>query len=1461
MKRFELLIKFVLRGHDYRRGFYLLTALLGVFLFSLSFSARGQNSCTTKLIDSASLQYHEDILEELEMFYSEHINTTIFWHNLRNEFKGSDKEYEPIRDRLVVKCYELYSAFGAKCLEKNTISEEDKIAVKENIIKELQALQNELILNPPTPLSLTPHPTPAPPLECENLDFEKCDFTGWQLFQGNVISSSSVAPPPAAFSYINVTPTATYGTNFPILNLNANREGLQHNMISVPGVDPNVPIQMIKPGGGCSAIIGDGFGAQWRAASIKRSIVVTPSNYNFYYSYAVVMQNPNHSQTDQPYFRIRLYDANNQSIDCAKYDVYAGNGDPDWLVKGNGGNTLNYVDWKSAFIPLQAYIGQTLTIEFTVGDCNQGGHACYAYIEGECDVPVKLSDTAACKGHPVLITAPAGAKSYLWSTGETSSTITVEQQGEYWVRMEGTAGGCFAYDTVHVGTYDVSTANFSMDTVCEGSATHFTDKSFPANSINTWKWDFQNTGATNSSVQNPNNVYPASGNYNAKLTITNVHGCEDDTTRQIFVAPKPVAAFSSNAVCASDSTTLTNQSTGVITKYKWDFLNNNQFTASTANAKYKYVSTATAKLKVTTQYGCADSITHPINLNPLPIASFTQPDVCQPSSMPFTNTSSMSNGSIVSWQWNFGDGSTDNTQNPSHAYTNYGSKSVKLKVSSNLGCFDSTTKTVKVFEKPIINFTTANVCEKLSSALTNNSTLNSLATFATWQWDILNDGSSEYSTKNAAHLFNTAGTYRIMLKGTTNEGCWDTISKSLTIYPLPHADFNSTFVCKGKATQYTDKSTGNIATWHWDFDNNNSIESTVQNPSYNFVSNGNFNSKLKITTDKGCSDSIVKATVVHPLPVASYSATSVCFPLPITFSNTSSVSAGNITYQKWKFTNDADTSNNFNPAKSFANHGTFNVKLFVRTDSGCVDSITKPVIYFEKPSVDFTANDLCANATLNLNNTSSVSSSTFSEWKWDIDNNNSTEYTTKNGSHKYSQAGLKTIQLIGKTSQGCLDTMVKTLNVHPLPAADFTPIPKCINDSADFTNTSTISSGTIINHQWNFNDGNLSAAAHPKNKFNSEGIKAVRLIITSDKNCKDTADKSVEIYPLPQPQFTADAVCLNTSTSLKNNSTISSQFTPNQISSQVWKFDNSQSTSAAQPQHMFTSAGTHNVKLIVTSSHNCIDSITKPIVVNPLPSPKFTSTTPAGCAQWCVDFTNNTTISSGSIKNYTWGFGDGATASVPSASHCFDNAGNTPLSFDIPLSATSDKGCTKDTTIMQMITAYPITNADFTFTPGELTEDNNLVFFTNSSSGETSWLWKYDDGGSDIIENAQHKFTTVGLHTITLVVNNPYNCMDSITKTIDQKPVWSYHIPNAFTPNGDGKNDKFYVYGYNIIDFKLYIFNRWGELIFTSYDINEGWNGIYNGDLVQIDTYVYKAYLTDIFGDKHTEVGIVNCIR
>lgn len=318
----------------------------------------------------------------------------------------------------------------------------------------------------------------------------------------------------------------------------------------------------------------------------------------------------------------------------------------------------------------------------------------------------------------------------------------------------------------------------------------------------------------------------------------------------------------------------------------------------------------------------------------------------------------------------------------------------------------------------------------------------------------------------------------------------------------------------------------------WLLGNGTSTITTVQKVLFktqtmSLLTMGSFSSKLKITSDKSCSDSIVKTAIVHPLPTAAYSATNVCIPYPAVFTNVSSVSPGNINYQKWRFTNiDNDTSNSLNPTKIFATHGTYNVKLLVRSDSGCVDSISKPVLYFEKPVVDFTIEDMCANSTAFLINTSSVNTSTFANWKWDIDNNNTTDYSSKNMSHKYAQHGQKTIQLIGTTVQGCIDTMAKTMLVHPLPLADFSPTPNCVTDSLSFADGSSIASGSITNYNWNFNEGVGAASKNPKKKFSSEGNKQVRLIITSDKNCKDTVDKPVIVYPLPQPNFSTTPVCL-----------------------------------------------------------------------------------------------------------------------------------------------------------------------------------------------------------------------------------------------------------------------------------------------------------------------------------------------
>ena len=124
-----------------------------------------------------------------------------------------------------------------------------------------------------------------------------------------------------------------------------------------------------------------------------------------------------------------------------------------------------------------------------------------------------------------------------------------------------------------------------------------------------------------------------------------------------------------------------------------------------------------------------------------------------------------------------------------------------------------------------------------------------------------------------------------------------------------------------------------------------------------------------------------------------------------------------------------------------------------------------------------------------------------------------------------------------------------------------------------------------------------------------------------------------------------------------------------------------------------------------------------------------------------------------------------------------------------------------------------------------------------------------------------HEYTSAGEYEVILVAFNEIGCPDSIKMKLTIGDDYALYAPNVFTPDGDGINDKFLVRGFNILEFKLMIFNRWGELIHTSYDMREGWDGKYEGIDSQIDVYVYKLLFRDVFNRPHVKYGTVTLVR
>jgi len=287
----------------------------------------------------------------------------------------------------------------------------------------------------------------------------------------------------------------------------------------------------------------------------------------------------------------------------------------------------------------------------------------------------------------------------------------------------------------------------------------------------------------------------------------------------------------------------------------------------------------------------------------------------------------------------------------------------------------------------------------------------------------------------------------------------------------------------------------------------------------------------------------------------------------------------------------------------------------------------------------------------------------------------------------------------------------------------------------------------------------------------------------------------------------------------------------------------------------------------VTLTDNCgtpAVTATVTVTVNPLPVVTFSGIDTTGCAPLTVTFTNNTT---GSV-NCSWNFGDGNTST---------SCGN-PVTYTYPtpggpynvfLQVTDANGCVASSTHPNMVTVYSQPVSCFTFGPQPTTVlEGNINFTDCSTGGGTQYTWNFGDvnNSSSYQQNPTFTYTDTGTYVVWQTVCNAQGCCDSSAQTVVIGPDFTLYVPNAFTPDGDGTNDGFYPKGegFDMNSYKLYIFDRWGNLIFFTDNWNKHWDGAVqggNGDIVQQDTYVWKIQINDYLGSKHQYVGHVSVIR
>lgn len=361
------------------------------------------------------------------------------------------------------------------------------------------------------------------------------------------------------------------------------------------------------------------------------------------------------------------------------------------------------------------------------------------------------------------------------------------------------------------------------------------------------------------------------------------------------------------------------------------------------------------------------------------------------------------------------------------------------------------------------------------------------------------------------------------------------------------------------------------------------------------------------------------------------------------------------------------------------------------------------------------------------------------------------------------------------------------------------------------------------------------------------------LILTSTNNqgCNPATDvMSITFKPAPLADFTASIECVGDNTIFNDISVA----TPNSVNSWNWNFGDLTTSIAQNPLHPYTASGTFTVTLIAGSSNGCYDTIQKQVTVNPLPIANFTVNTP--CEGSPVTFTDQSFISTGAVTQWDYDFGDGSAHGTNQVvNHVFPGTGT----FNVTLEVTSALGCS-DTVIIP-VTIIPRPNAAFTMSPNPVLA-LEAVQFTDLSSGTTpiiDWYWNFGDSAGINQQNPTHVYNNGGVYYVDLIVTDQNSCTDTARNEMIVTLLPA--VPSGFTPNGDGENDVFRVRGGPFESIVFRVYNSWGQLIFSTTDQNEGWDGTFKGEDQPMGVYTWTVEVVITGGKVFNKTGDVTLMR
>ncbi len=789
--------------------------------------------------------------------------------------------------------------------------------------------------------------------------------------------------------------------------------------------------------------------------------------------------------------------------------------------------------------------------------------------------------------------------------------------------------------------------------------------------------------------------------------------------------------------------------------------------------------------------------------NPIAEFNFTT-DGCLTNPVSFQdNAQNTQSRPVIKYWWDFADASTSNIANPTHTYTAPGTYNVRHVILTDVGCIsDTLIHPVAISNPPVALFTVAPVkCAGKPVTFTNASTVPPGNTLTQWQWDFGDGNTLNASTGIAqTHTYALAGNYIVTLKVITSTGCQSLLfSLLVTINVNPVAGFNFPNICLPVgAAQFTNTtviSDGTLptVTYNWNF--GDATTSTQTNPLHNYSGIGPYTVTLNATSSNGCiDDSIRSVNTIYARPTAAFTVDSIesCMGGTLNFTDISTAAGSTITQWFWDF-GDATTSTIKNPNKQYAAPGNYTVRLWTNSAIGCrSDTMTLPVTVLQLPSVSFTnATPVCQFGNLNLTSTSIPVAGVFTQYAWTV-NGTSTGGNNVSINYTPTTSGAHVVNLTVLTNKGCTNQVSRSVTVNPKPVAAFNFPNICLPvGAAQFTNTTSISDGTLpqMTYQWNFGDATSSTQTNPLHNYSGAGPFTVTLTATSNNGCIDDSIRIVNtIYPEPQAAFTsAPEVCLGNAISFTDGSTAANAI----VNLWQWNFGDGNTSALQNPSHTYATAGTYTVTLRVGTNKGCqtVGLIaSRTVIVNPLPTADFNTSAPV-CETRDITFTNLSVANAGNLITWRWNFGDGNSSTLNSVApftHNFSVAGNYPVTLQV----VTDKGC-----ISPILSRNLIINSrpKAGFISPEICLTDPFAPFIDTSriaSGTiTGWSWNFGDlnanagnPNTSTLQNPLHRYTVTGSYTATLVSTSALGCKDSIAQTFTVNgsiPVAGFTLNNS----------------------------------------------------------------------------------